>query len=472
MICPNCQMQQPQGNFAYCVRCHYPLPTQKQIQGCQADYQQPYSAQQQPMYQRAYCSPCTPPPVQQANHIKVMYDANGNQVYVQIMYDATGQAFYVQMIPQIIGQDAYGNPVYHWTQAPIPPVPVQQQMPIQQQPVQPQPVKQPERKKTFLDTISETSSKENAEFLANRDEAIPPVPVLSNFNFDSDGLQSESNMSIPDRPAISATAIASGMYTAKQSPPQGTSAFVSKVPQQVSSTDYDIPVSMEDLLKEEADTAFVQEIPDEETLLQRIFADKPQNYYVSCTSLKAVSIMISSDEITSVSERNLYQSSKKMSKTQVTFEPEQKKTEKLQKSEKIKSEKSKSEPEPAKKLFGSKKQKEPKKAKPIIVDADAFFGDSKIHRTEMLGIRVDGSDDDVQRKLTEMRYGGKKSVRSMKSADQEIDMQAMINDPQKAEIARRVLEGQEVKKAYASIEENEVAKALAQLNQGIFPKKF
>ncbi|MDE5738523.1 MAG: hypothetical protein K2H93_09180 [Oscillospiraceae bacterium] len=471
MICPNCQMQQPQGNFAYCVRCNYPLQTQNQIQGCQTGYQQPYPAQQQQVYPQTYY---TPPPVQQANHnIKIMYDANGNQVYVQIMYSATGQAFYVQMIPQIIGQDAYGNPVYHWTQAPTPPVPVQQQMPVQQQPVQEnfiKSVKQPERKKSFLDTVSETSSKENAEFLANQNEAIPPVPVLSHSN--SNGLQSESNMSIPDRPAISATAIASGMYTAKQSPPQGTSAFVSKVSQQVASTDYDIPVSMEELLKEEADTAFVQEIPDEETLLQCIFADKPQNYYVSCTSLKAVSIMISSDEITSVSERNLYQSSKKMSKSQVTSEPEQKKPEKLQKSETIKPEKSKPEPEPAKKLFGSKKQKEQKKAKPIIVDADAIFGDSKMHRTEMLGIRVDGSEDDVQRKLTEMRYGGKKSVRSMKSADQEIDMQAMVNDPQKSEIVRRVLEGQEVKKAYASIEENEVAKALAQLNQGIFPKKF
>ena len=33
-------------------------------------------------------------------------------------------------------------------------------------------------------------------------------------------------------------------------------------------------------------------------LLQRIFADKPQNYYVSCTSLKAVAINIASHEIT------------------------------------------------------------------------------------------------------------------------------------------------------------------------------
>ena len=30
MICPNCQMQQPQNNLAYCVRCNYPLQSRPQ----------------------------------------------------------------------------------------------------------------------------------------------------------------------------------------------------------------------------------------------------------------------------------------------------------------------------------------------------------------------------------------------------------------------------------------------------------
>ncbi|MDE5792506.1 MAG: hypothetical protein K2H66_03175, partial [Oscillospiraceae bacterium] len=90
-------MQQPQGNFAYCVRCNYPLSAQN-YQAQQACYTQP--------------------------NIQVMYDKNGHQVYVQLMYDARGTAFYVQMIPQVVGKDAYGNPVYGWFQAPTPPVPV------------------------------------------------------------------------------------------------------------------------------------------------------------------------------------------------------------------------------------------------------------------------------------------------------------------------------------------------------------
>lgn len=450
MICPNCQMQQPKGNFAYCVRCNYPLQMQNYQVGWQAYY--------------------TQQPVQQ-NNIQVMYDTNGKQVYVQLVYNATGQAFYVQMLPQLMGKDTYGNPVYRWFQAPTPPIPVQQ--PVQQQPQvspiaptqeqkqEPIIIKQPEKKKNFLDTVSKTFSEENAEFIASQNESVPPVPVLPHPS----ELPTESNQ-IPDRPAISATAIASTMYTAKQSPAQqGANAFISRVPQQ-NSSDYDVPVSIEELLKEEADTAFVQEIPDEETLLNRIFQKKSKNYYVTCTSLKSVSIAVSPNEITSVLEKNLYQSAKKLSKTQAIPEPEQKKPEKLEKFEKTeKSEKSK-------KLFGNKKQKEQKKTKPIIVDADEIFGDSKIHSTEMLGIRVDGSDDDVQRKLAEMRYGGKKSVRSMKSADQEIDIQAMINDPQTQEIAKRVLERQEVKKAYDLIEQDEVTKALNQLNQVVFPKKF
>ncbi|MDE6004779.1 MAG: hypothetical protein K2G88_05270 [Oscillospiraceae bacterium] len=448
-------MQQPQGNFAYCVRCNYPLSAQN-YQAQQACYTQP--------------------------NIQVMYDKNGHQVYVQLMYDARGTAFYVQMIPQVVGKDAYGNPVYGWFQAPTPPVPVQQQpqvqssptvptAPVQKQIQEPVIIKQTERKKNFLDTVSKTSSKENAQFLASQNEAVPPVPVLPQPS----ELPSEPVNSVPDRPAISATTIASTMYTAKQSSPQGVNAFVPRMPQK-NNSDYDMPVSIEELLREEADTAFVQEIPDEETVLNRIFAEKPQNYYVSCTSLKSVSISISPDEITSVLEKNLYQSSKKLSKTQVISEPEQKKIPKIkpekEKSEKIKPEKAKSESEPVKKLFGNKKSKEQKKTKPIIVDADAIFGDSKTHSTEMLGIRVDGSDVDVQRKLAEMKYGGKKSVRSMKSADQEIDMQAILNDPHTSEIAKRVLERQEVKRAYDSIEEDEVAKALNQLNQVVFPKKF
>ena len=81
----------------------------------------------------------------------------------------------------------------------------------------------------------------------------------------------------------------------------------------------------------------------------------------------------------------------------------------------------------------------------------------------MLSIRIEGSDSDVDRKMEELRYGGKKSVRSMKTAEVKVSLEDMPDQ----DAARRVREDQE----YESYEAAEIEKALAQLNQGIFPKK-
>lgn len=485
MICPNCQMQQPHGNLAFCIRCRCPLPSQTQgffTKSNQTGYsradaysaqqrgQQPYPAQPVQQQTHRQVSYYAPPPVQQGMtrnpqpqpNIQMVYDANGNQIYVQLVYDAHGNPAYVQMIPQIVGKDAHGNPVYTMVPAPTQNMPVPQAQPQMPQPHVPV---QQERKKSFLDTVSETSSKENAKFIPSQDEAPPPpVPVMPHPSQKPPA----PTVPVPDRPAMRATAIASSMYTAQPPPAQqGTGSFFSRMQQQQlqkASMAYDVPVSAEELLREEADTAFVQEIPDEKTVLNRIFEGTSGEYYINPTNTKSVLIEVSPDEITSVSERTLYQSPKKLPKPQAVPEPEEKKLEKA--------ETSKPESEPLKKLFGGKKSKEKKKSKPIIVDADKIFGETKTRSVEMMGIRVDGSDADVQKKLKEMQYGGKKSVRSMKSADQEVDVESMINDPQTSEVARRVLEGQEVKKVYDSIESAEIAKALEQLNQGIFPKKI
>lgn len=474
MICPNCQLQQPDHSIC-CVRCHYPFRSQsrgfftKSVQGySRADAyaamqrggypaQQPVPPPAQNYPQNPYY---VPPQSSTQNQIQMMYDANGNRVYVQIVYDAAGNAFYVQMIPKIVGKDAHGNPVYNMVPAQTPPVPVQ---PVQNQPA---PVVQ-EKRKSFLDTVSETPTRENAAFIAPQKE-VPPVPVLPSSNETSP----EPEHSVPDRPAMRATAIASSMYAANQASdrtqnPQGTGSYFSKAKKNPQQELYEMPLSAEELLKEEAETAFVQELPDEKTLLSHVFERQAGYYQENTPDMNAgtVSIEPNAEEITSVSERSLYQTAKKLPKAQVvTATPIAEKPEK--KPEKP------SKPDTGVKLFGGKKQKEQKKSRPVIVDADAFFGDSKARSVEMLGIRVDGSEEDVQKKLKEMRYGGKKSIRSMESADRGIDMQAMIQDPQTSDAARRALEGEEVRKVYDSLESAEIAKALEQLNQDIFPKKF
>lgn len=155
MICPNCQMQQPQNNLAYCVRCNYPLQSRPQgffTKSSQTGYSRAdaYSAARrgQPGYPQQVPYPAAPPQPQpqqmrqptaappNTGNIQIMYDANGNPVYVQMMYDRTGKPVYVQMIPKITGQDAAGNPIY--TMIPTAQVIVPQSQPVPQPPQRPQ----------------------------------------------------------------------------------------------------------------------------------------------------------------------------------------------------------------------------------------------------------------------------------------------------------------------------------------------
>lgn len=551
MICPNCQLQQP-DHAPYCARCHYPFRSQsrgfftKTTQGySRADaytamQRGGYPAQGVPEYpQNQYY---VPPQQgyqnlnQNQNSVRMMYDSAGNPVYVQIVYDQAGNPFYVQMIPQITGHDPHGNPVYAMVRANTPPVPVQPARNVMPSPAQ-NPVQTPVQNPGYRPQVSPPNPFESiarnmnydpesdfdfksapgadrapgavpaspshatprtfpgapdSPFQAS-DREVPPVPVLPS----PDEMPPEPENAVPDRPAMRATAIAYSMYTANQEQPDprtSTGSYFARARQSQNLNQnlnynlkqdpgadpgidptqqlYEMPLSVEELLREEAETAFVQEIPDEKTLLKQVFERQGGYYQENPEDHEAgtIRIVLSSEEITSVSQKSLYQTGKKPPKAQVVTatpvpgkEPE--KSGKPEKSEK--SEKS----ENGIRLFGSKKPKEPKK-KPVIVDADAFFGDTSKRSVEMLGVRVDGTDEDVRKKLEEMRYGGKKSVRSMESADKDLDMQAMIQDPQTGDAARRALEGEEVKKVYDSLESAEIAKALEQLNQGIFPKKF
>lgn len=459
-------MQQPQNNLAYCVRCNYALQSRPQgffARSSQTGYSRAdaYSAARrgQPV---PY--PPQPPPQNMSNPVQTMYDANGKQIYVQLMYDRTGKPVYVQMMPKITGYDAAGKPMYTMVPAaqvmPPPQAVPQQTMPQQQVMPQFQEV-QPKKNSSFLDHVSETSSEENAAFIPKQNTVPPPVPVMPR---PEDMPEVQNQISAPDRPAVRATAIASSMYTASQQNPAGTGSFFARVQQQKQQqyTRYEMPVSAEELLREEARTAFVQQdVQDEHTVLKQIFESRTKEYQMPADGENtAVSVQISSDEITSVSEKNLYKPPEKIMPKPAVKKSEEK--------PEIKPE---VKPEPPK-LFRGKKAKEKQKHKTIIVDPDEIFGDSKKHKVEMLGISVDGDERAVNDKIREMRYGGKKSVRSMKAADEEVSIESMVDDPLAGDAARKALTDEVVQKAYDSIESAEIAKALEQLNQGIFPKSI
>ena len=472
MICPNCQMQQPQNNLAYCVRCNYPLQSRQQgffSKSTQTGYskadayaaarrgqppqqaqQIPYPAQQQPA-------------VQNNNPIQVMRDANGNQIYVQLMYDRTGKPVYVQMIPQIVGRDATGKPVYGMV-----PINNSQQMQSQQmqsqqmqswqiqsqqmqqsQPVQPRQV-QPQPKPVPV-------SPDNA-FAPKNVAAPPPVPVMPR-----PGEQPEQPVSsIPDRPAIRASNIASSMYAQQQNVP-GTGSFFARMQQQKQQLySNDVPVNAEDLLREEARTAFVSEPVNENDVLKRIFESKSQAYQMNTGyGNSTFAVDVNPNDVTSVSEKNVYKPPQKTAPKLPRYapEPEPEPPPKPEKSE-------------PRRLFGGKKtkDKEKPKHKTIIVDPDEIFGDSKKHKVEMLGISIEGDTTAVDQKIKEMKNSGKKSTRSMIAAD--VSLESMVDDPLSGDAARKALTDEAVQQAYDSVESAEIAKALEQLNQGIFPKSF
>ena len=413
-----------------------------------------YPAQQNPSIQ---------PPPQNTGNMQIMYDANGNQVYVQLMYDRTGKPVYVQMMPKIVGRDAAGNPVY--SMVPVAQV-VPQQMRSQQmqsqqmqsQQMQPQQM-QPQQPQSFFNNISKTTSQENAQFIPQSNTKPPPVPVMPR-----PGEQPEQPaVSIPDRPAIRASSLASAMYAAAQPQQnvQGTGSFFARMQQQKQmQSGYEQPVNAQELIREEARTAFVQQPvlsqdpPDENTVLRKIFEAKQKEYQMNTGNGNSTfAVDVPADEVRSVSEKNLYQTPEKTSsrntapKQAKKPEPEVKET----KSEGLK-------------FFRNKKNKEKPKHKTIIVDPDEIFGDSKKHKVEMLGVTIDGDDKAVDAKIREMKNGGKKSRRSMIDAD--VSLESMTDDP----LARRALTEEVVQQAYDSIESAEIAKALEQLNQGIFPK--
>ncbi len=461
MICPNCQMQQPQENLAYCVRCNYPLQARpqgfftKQSNGySQADV---YSAVRrgQPLPQQQY--PQVPYPAQQmpqqnTSGMQIMYDAHGNQIYVQMVYDRTGKPVYVQMIPKIVGTDANGHRVYTMVsggQVVLPQsqpasqtLPQSQQMPQQAPPPQYQP-----------------PAKENAQFLPENNAAPPPVPVMPR-----PGEQPANPVpSVPDRPAVKASALASSMYAASQDAP-GTGSFFARMQQQKmqQNSGYESPVSAQELLREEARTAFVPDAQDETSVLKRIFESKSKEYQMNTGNGNSTfAVDVPAEDVRSVSEKSLYKPTEKKSarKTEKKPEPppESKSEPKEQKSEGLK-------------LFRSKKNKEKPKHKTIIVDPDEIFGDSKKHKVEMLGVVIDGDDKAVDAKIQEMKHGGKKSTRSMIDAD--VSIESMVDDPLAGDIARKALTDEVVQQAYDSAESAEIAKALEQLNQGIFPKSI
>ncbi len=451
MICPNCQMQQPQENLAYCVRCNYPLQVRPQGFFTKANngYSRAdvYSAirRGQPLPQQQYQQityPAQQVPQQNTNGMQIMYDAHGNQIYVQLVYDRTGKPVYVQMIPKIVGTDANGHRVY--TMVSGGQVVVPQSQPASQQ-MPPQVQQMPQSKQMPL-------PQETAQFLPESNAAPPPVPVMPR-----PGEQPANPVpSVPDRPAVKASALASSMYAASQNTP-GTGSFFARMQQQKNSG-MESPVSAQELLKEEARTAFVPEPQDENAVLRRIFESKSKEYQMNTGNGNSTfAVDVPAEEVHSVSEKNLY---KKPEKT-VSRKPEKKSEfpseQKEKKSEGLK-------------LFRSKKEKEKPKHKTIIVDPDEIFGDSKKHKVEMLGISIDGDDKDVEAKIQEMKQGGKKSTRSMIDAD--VTIESMVDDPLAGDIARKALTDEVVQQAYDSVESAEIAKALEQLNQGIFPKSI
>ena len=424
-------------------------------------------------------------PQQNMGNLQMMYDANGNPVYVQLMYDRTGKAIYVQMQPKIVGRDAAGNPVY--SMVPVGQVrPSQQQMQSQQmqsqqmqsqqmQSQQMQSQQMPQQKSpSFLNNVSQTTSQANAQFIPRNNMQPPPVPVMPR-----PGEQPEQPaVSIPDRPAVKASSLASAMYTASQPQNfQGTGSFFARMQQQKQmQSGYTQPMNAQELLREEAQTAFVQQPasapPDENAVLRRIFETKQQEYQMNTGNGNSTfAVDVPADEVKSVSEKNLYQPPEKTAPRPAPVQPvrkpepeprpvpepapEPKEKEKETKSEGLR-------------FFRSRKNKEKPKHKTIIVDPDEIFGDSKKHKVEMLGVSIDGDENAVDDKIREMKQGGKKSKRSMIAAD--VSLESMVDDPLSGDAARKALTDEVVQQAYDSIESAEIAKALEQLNQGIFPK--
>ncbi len=460
MICPYCRMQQPQENLPNCVRCHYPLQSRPQgfftknsVGFSKADA---YAARQNQVA----------PAPQQQNGLQMMYDRAGNPIYVQMVYDQNGNPAYVQMLPQVVGQDAYGNPMYAMVAVgnPIPiPQPPQPSGSVQVAPPQ-NGYAQPHVQSRYLPKSSYLSgesmqytapkpaqnfiSGENPQFSAPQNQPPPPVPVMPR-----PGEQPIQTTSAPDRPAIRAAAIASSMYG--DQPPQVSQSFFARAQQQRAvavpernGSVYETPISAEELLNE-ADTAFLpSDTPDESVVLERIFKTRPKEYHMSNLGLKSsvFSVHVKPDEIASASERTMFQTTPKP----VIVQPEEPDTIEAILKKEIH-------------IRKSAKPKEPQKMRPAIVDADEIFGETRRHKPEMLSIRIEGSDSDVDRKMEELRYGGKKSVRSMKTAEVKVSLEDMPDQ----DAARRVREDQE----YESYEAAEIEKALAQLNQGIFPKK-
>lgn len=488
------------------MRCNYPLQSKPQgffSKSAQTGYsradaysaarrgqpqQVPYPAQQ-PVQQ--------PPPPQNGNQIQVMRDANGNQVYVQLMYDRiTGKPVYVQMIPQIVGHDASGKPVYGMV-----PVSQSQQMYSQQmysqqmqsqqmqsqqmqsQQMQSQQMQSQQMQSQQMQSqqmqfrqmppqpqpkpVSVPNPSNNNAFASKNTAAPPPVPVMPR-----PGEQPEQPASsIPDRPAIRASNIASSMYAQSQNT-AGTGSFFARVQQQKQQqySGYDAPVSAQDLLKEEARTAFAQPAPEpvnENDVLKRIFESKSREYQMNTGyGNSTFAVDVNPNEVASVSEKNVYKPPQKTAPKLPRYAPEPE-----PEPEPPKPEPKPEKPEP-RRLFGGKKAKEKEKPKhkTIIVDPDEIFGDSKKHKVEMLGISIDGDDKAVDKKMQEMKNGGKKSTRSMIAAD--VSLESMVDDPLSGDAARRALTDEAIQQAYDSVESAEIAKALEQLNQGIFPKSF
>ena len=482
MICPNCQMQQPQNNLAYCVRCNYPLQSRQQgffSKSAQTGYSKAdaYAAARRGQPQQAQQIPYPvqqQPAVQNNNPIQVMRDANGNQIYVQLMYDRTGKPVYVQMIPQIVGRDATGKPVYGM-------VPISNSQQMQSQQMQSQQMQSQQMQSQQMQSQQMQSQQMQSQQMQSRQvqpqqksipvspnnafapknaAAPPPVPVMPR-----PGEQPEQPVSsVPDRPAIRASNIASSMYAQQQNVP-GTGSFFARMQQQKQQYySNDAPVNAQDLLREEARTAFAPEPVNENDVLKRIFESKSQEYQMNTGyGNSTFAVDVNPNDVTSVSEKNVYKPPQKTAPKLPRYtpkpDPEPEPPPKPEKSE-------------PRRLFGGKKTKEKEKPKhkTIIVDPDEIFGDSKKHKVEMLGISIDGDDTAVDQKIKEMKNGGKKSTRSMIAAD--VSLESMVDDPLSGDAARKALTDEAVQQAYDSVESAEIAKALEQLNQGIFPKSF
>ena len=88
----------------------------------------------------------------------------------------------------------------------------------------------------------------------------------------------------------------------------------------------------------------------------------------------------------------------------------------------------------------------PKKPSPKIISPDDFFDDKPKRRGGMQGIGdfTALSDDQLTAQLAAMnRTGKKKSVRSMQSADLNIDLNAIADDPQFGGAAQALLEDEQ-----------------------------